>query len=142
MPPMEIRLGSAGVFLWPLSQSASTSADLTIPPRHADSFCPSLSLPARHGDGLYDSYMRTDHILKDEAETNSPSGLPPMPKHTVSMHTSTHTHTKAVKPYFLCWSMLCLQTSCSSERYSSRSSVPHSTTPPSLSPLRLVWPGE
>lgn len=89
MPPMEIRLGSAGVFLWPLSQSASTSADLTIPPRHADSFCPSLSLPARHGDGLYDSYMRTDHILKDEAETNSPSGLPPMPKHTVSMHTHT-----------------------------------------------------
>ncbi|XP_070758951.1 dual specificity tyrosine-phosphorylation-regulated kinase 3 isoform X1 [Enoplosus armatus] len=38
---------------------------------------------ARHGDGLYDSYMRTDHILKDEADTNSPSGLPPMPKHTV-----------------------------------------------------------
>ncbi|XP_013857523.1 dual specificity tyrosine-phosphorylation-regulated kinase 3 [Austrofundulus limnaeus] len=37
----------------------------------------------RHGDGLYDSYMRTDHILKDEADTNSPSGLPPMPKHTV-----------------------------------------------------------
>ncbi|XP_005804338.1 dual specificity tyrosine-phosphorylation-regulated kinase 2 [Xiphophorus maculatus] len=38
---------------------------------------------ARHGDGLYDSYMRTDHILKDEADANSPSGLPPMPKHTV-----------------------------------------------------------
>ncbi|XP_030584853.1 dual specificity tyrosine-phosphorylation-regulated kinase 3 isoform X1 [Archocentrus centrarchus] len=38
---------------------------------------------ARHGDGLYDSYMRTDHILKDEADTNSPSGLPPVPKHTV-----------------------------------------------------------
>lgn len=38
---------------------------------------------ARHGDGLYDSYMRTDHILKDEADTDSPSGLPPMPKHTV-----------------------------------------------------------
>ncbi|CAG5982529.1 unnamed protein product [Menidia menidia] len=38
---------------------------------------------ARHGDGLYDSYMRTDHILKEEADTNSPSGLPPMPKHTV-----------------------------------------------------------
>uniref|UniRef100_A0AAQ4RLA5 dual-specificity kinase n=1 Tax=Gasterosteus aculeatus aculeatus TaxID=481459 RepID=A0AAQ4RLA5_GASAC len=38
---------------------------------------------ARHGDGLYDSYMRTDHILKDEADTNSPAGLPPMPKHTV-----------------------------------------------------------
>uniref|UniRef100_A0A3Q2TSA6 dual-specificity kinase n=1 Tax=Fundulus heteroclitus TaxID=8078 RepID=A0A3Q2TSA6_FUNHE len=37
----------------------------------------------RHGDGLYDSYMRTDHILKDEADTNSPSGLPPMPKHAV-----------------------------------------------------------
>ncbi|CAL8339637.1 unnamed protein product [Merluccius merluccius] len=39
---------------------------------------------ARHGDGLYDSYMRTDHILKEEADTNnSPSGLPPMSKHTV-----------------------------------------------------------
>uniref|UniRef100_A0A1A8EY04 dual-specificity kinase n=2 Tax=Nothobranchius TaxID=28779 RepID=A0A1A8EY04_9TELE len=38
---------------------------------------------ARHGDGLYDSYMRTDHILKNEADTNSPSGLPPVPKHTV-----------------------------------------------------------
>ncbi|XP_061778507.1 dual specificity tyrosine-phosphorylation-regulated kinase 2-like [Nerophis ophidion] len=37
---------------------------------------------ARHGDGLYDSYMRTDHILKEDADTNSPSGLPPMPKHT------------------------------------------------------------
>uniref|UniRef100_H3CPA8 dual-specificity kinase n=1 Tax=Tetraodon nigroviridis TaxID=99883 RepID=H3CPA8_TETNG len=37
---------------------------------------------ARHADGLYDSYMRTDHILKDEADTG-PSGLPPMPKHTV-----------------------------------------------------------
>ncbi|XP_068598349.1 dual specificity tyrosine-phosphorylation-regulated kinase 3 isoform X1 [Brachionichthys hirsutus] len=37
---------------------------------------------ARHGDGLYDSYMRTDHVLKDDAGTNSPSGLPPMPKHT------------------------------------------------------------
>lgn len=47
---------------------------------------------ARHGDGLYDSYMRTDHILKDEADTNSPSGLPPMPKHTVSIHTHTNTH--------------------------------------------------
>lgn len=49
-----------------------------------------LSWPpsARHGDGLYDSYMRTDHILKDEADTG-PSGLPPMPKHTVSIHTDT-----------------------------------------------------
>ncbi|KAJ3602148.1 hypothetical protein NHX12_029907 [Muraenolepis orangiensis] len=38
---------------------------------------------ARHADGLYDSYMRPDHILKEEADTNSPSGLPPMSKHTV-----------------------------------------------------------
>lgn len=37
------------------------------------------------GDGLYDSYMRTDHILKEESDTNSPSGLPPMPKHAVSI---------------------------------------------------------
>ncbi|XP_056461792.1 dual specificity tyrosine-phosphorylation-regulated kinase 3 isoform X1 [Gadus chalcogrammus] len=37
---------------------------------------------ARHADGLYDSYMRTDHILKEETDTNSPSGLPPMSKHT------------------------------------------------------------
>ncbi|XP_061544443.1 dual specificity tyrosine-phosphorylation-regulated kinase 3 [Phycodurus eques] len=37
---------------------------------------------ARHGDGLYDSYMRTDHILKEDTDTNSPSGLPPMPKLT------------------------------------------------------------
>lgn len=50
-------------------------------------FAPVLSV--RHGDGLYDSYMRTDHILKDEADTNSPSGLPPMPKHTVSKQ-NTH----------------------------------------------------
>ncbi|XP_075880520.1 dual specificity tyrosine-phosphorylation-regulated kinase 3 isoform X2 [Nelusetta ayraudi] len=28
--------------------------------------------------------MRTDHILKDDADTNSPSGLPPVPKHTVA----------------------------------------------------------
>ncbi|XP_077429677.1 dual specificity tyrosine-phosphorylation-regulated kinase 3 [Vanacampus margaritifer] len=35
---------------------------------------------ARHGDGLYDSYMRTDHILKEDTDTHSPSGLPPMPK--------------------------------------------------------------
>ncbi|XP_046882036.1 dual specificity tyrosine-phosphorylation-regulated kinase 3 isoform X2 [Hypomesus transpacificus] len=39
---------------------------------------------ARHGDGLYDSYMRTDHLLKDEPDANSPSGLPPIPKHSVS----------------------------------------------------------
>ncbi|XP_029005801.1 dual specificity tyrosine-phosphorylation-regulated kinase 3 [Betta splendens] len=38
---------------------------------------------ARHGDGLYDSYMRTDHILKEDADKNSPSGLPPVSKHTV-----------------------------------------------------------
>lgn len=44
---------------------------------------------ARHGDGLYDSYMRTDHILKDDADTNSPSGLPPVPKHTVSIQWNT-----------------------------------------------------
>lgn len=75
-----------------------------IPQYHADLSCPSLSPSARHGDGLYDSYMRTDHILKDEADTNSPSGLPPMPKHTVSIHTNKHTHTcmhrasKAVLP--------------------------------------------
>lgn len=57
----------------------------------------SSSSSARHGDGLYDSYMRTDHILKDDADTNSPSGLPPVPKHTVSVPTNTHpcshTHT-------------------------------------------------
>ena len=77
-------------------------ADLMIPHHHTDLFSSSVSLSARHGDGLYDSYMRTDHILKDEADTNSPSGLPPMPKHTVSVHTSTHIHThrtsKAVFP--------------------------------------------
>lgn len=41
---------------------------------------------ARHGDGLYDSYMRTDHIMNQDADVNgqSPSGLPPLPKHTVS----------------------------------------------------------
>lgn len=33
--------------------------------------------------------MRTDHILKDDADTNSPSGLPPVPKHTVSVPTNT-----------------------------------------------------
>ncbi|XP_070296153.1 dual specificity tyrosine-phosphorylation-regulated kinase 2-like [Salvelinus sp. IW2-2015] len=37
---------------------------------------------ARHGDGLYNSYMRTDHLLKEEADTHSPAGLPPIPKHT------------------------------------------------------------
>ncbi|XP_051769090.1 dual specificity tyrosine-phosphorylation-regulated kinase 3 [Ctenopharyngodon idella] len=39
---------------------------------------------ARHGDGLYDSYMRTDHIVNQDADVNgqSPSGLPPLPKHT------------------------------------------------------------
>lgn len=62
---------------------------------HVFIFVPS----ARHGDGLYDSYMRTDHILKDDADTNSPSGLPPMPKHTVSTHTNTHMH-KASKAVF------------------------------------------
>lgn len=72
--------------------------DLRIPHYHTDLFCSSLSPTARHGDGLYDSYMRTDHILKDEADTNSPSGLPPMPKHTVSIHTNTHIHAKPVKP--------------------------------------------
>lgn len=50
-------------------------------------FVHSLFPSARHGDGLYDSYMRTDHIIKDEADTNGPPGLPPMPKHTVSIHT-------------------------------------------------------
>lgn len=41
---------------------------------------------ARHGDGLYDSYMRTDHVVNQDADVNgqSPSGLPPLPKHTVS----------------------------------------------------------
>uniref|UniRef100_A0A3P9HPM3 dual-specificity kinase n=2 Tax=Oryzias latipes TaxID=8090 RepID=A0A3P9HPM3_ORYLA len=38
---------------------------------------------ARHGDGLYDSYMRTDHILKNDADTHSPPGVATMPKHTV-----------------------------------------------------------
>ncbi|KAJ8391145.1 hypothetical protein AAFF_G00095740 [Aldrovandia affinis] len=39
---------------------------------------------ARHGDGLYDSYMRTDHIVNEDIDANShsPSGLPPLPKHT------------------------------------------------------------
>lgn len=44
-------------------------------------------LPAvRHADGLYDSYMRTDHVVNDDmdAEGRCPSGLPPLPKHTVS----------------------------------------------------------
>lgn len=31
--------------------------------------------------------MRTDHILKDDADAGPP-GLPPMPKHAVSIHTS------------------------------------------------------
>ncbi|KAF5895867.1 dual specificity tyrosine-phosphorylation-regulated kinase 2-like [Clarias magur] len=40
---------------------------------------------ARHGDGLYDSYMRTDHIVNEEADLNgqSPGALPPLHKHTV-----------------------------------------------------------
>ncbi|CAL1607956.1 unnamed protein product [Knipowitschia caucasica] len=38
---------------------------------------------ARHGDGLYDSYMRPEHILKEEQDPSSPSSLPPMSKHTV-----------------------------------------------------------
>lgn len=60
----------------------------------------SSSSSARHGDGLYDSYMRTDHILKDDADTNSPSGLPSVPKHTVSVPTNTHpcSHTSAHPP--------------------------------------------
>ncbi|XP_036387154.1 dual specificity tyrosine-phosphorylation-regulated kinase 3 [Megalops cyprinoides] len=39
---------------------------------------------ARHGDGLYDSYMRTDHILNEDTEANehSPSGRPPLPKNS------------------------------------------------------------
>ncbi|XP_012687475.1 dual specificity tyrosine-phosphorylation-regulated kinase 3 [Clupea harengus] len=40
---------------------------------------------ARHGDGLYDSYMRTDHIVNENtADLNghSPAGLPPLPKHS------------------------------------------------------------
>ncbi|XP_018614037.1 dual specificity tyrosine-phosphorylation-regulated kinase 3 [Scleropages formosus] len=39
---------------------------------------------ARHADGLYDSYMRTDHIASEDthAVDHSPSGLPPLPKHT------------------------------------------------------------
>lgn len=43
---------------------------------------------ARHGDGLYDSYMRNDHVVNQDADVNgqSPSGLPPLPKHTVSSH--------------------------------------------------------
>ncbi|KAJ7994423.1 hypothetical protein DPEC_G00249120 [Dallia pectoralis] len=39
---------------------------------------------ARHGDGLYDSYMRTDHLVKEDPDTNCPAGLPPLPKHTVN----------------------------------------------------------
>lgn len=40
---------------------------------------------ARHGDGLYDSYMRTDHVVNQDADVKgqSPSGLPPLPKYTV-----------------------------------------------------------
>ena len=53
-----------------------------------------LPTAPRHGDGLYDSYMRTDHILKEDADTNSPSDLPPMPKHTVCTRTHAHTHTR------------------------------------------------
>ncbi|KAL2091150.1 hypothetical protein ACEWY4_013413 [Coilia grayii] len=39
---------------------------------------------ARHGDGLYDSYMRTDHIVNPDADLNghSPAALPPLPKHS------------------------------------------------------------
>lgn len=90
---------------------------------------------ARHGDGLYDSYMRTDHILKDDADTNSPSGLPPMPKHTVSAHTQTHIRicTNPANLYFLCRS-----TSCSSEMYSPLSPVPiHHIHNPPPSPVSL-----
>ena len=57
----------------------------------SDLFALSCLPSARHADGLYDSYMRTDHILKEETDTNSPSGLPPMSKHTVSAHQHTQT---------------------------------------------------
>ncbi|KAM8868769.1 dual specificity tyrosine-phosphorylation-regulated kinase 3 isoform X1 [Synchiropus splendidus] len=39
---------------------------------------------ARHGDGLYDSYLRMDHILKDEPDTINQSGLPPMGKQSAA----------------------------------------------------------
>lgn len=50
--------------------------------------CACLLSTARHGDGLYDSYMRTDHIVNEEADLNgqSPGALPPLHKHTVSAH--------------------------------------------------------
>lgn len=77
---------------------------------------------ARHGDGLYDSYMRTDHILKDEADVNSPSGLPPMPKHTVSKRNT--------QPVFHVL-RLRLGTSFSSERYPQVNPVSlHTRSPP------------
>ncbi|MBN3303357.1 DYRK2 kinase, partial [Amia calva] len=39
---------------------------------------------ARHGDGLYDSYMRTDPVGNEDPDSHghSPSSLPPLPKHT------------------------------------------------------------
>lgn len=72
--------------------------DLMISLYGPDLFHSSVHPSARHGDGLYDSYMRTDHILKDDADTNSPSGLPPMPKHTVSTHTHTLSHVLSITP--------------------------------------------
>lgn len=50
--------------------------------------CVFLCFTARHGDGLYDSYMRTDHIVNEDADLNghSPAALPPLHKHTVSVH--------------------------------------------------------
>ncbi|XP_023688144.2 dual specificity tyrosine-phosphorylation-regulated kinase 3 isoform X1 [Paramormyrops kingsleyae] len=48
----------------------------------------------RHADGLYDSYMRTDHVVNDDmdAEGRSPSGLPPLPKHTAGNKPVTKDH--------------------------------------------------
>lgn len=57
-----------------------------VPRYHADLSILLFCLVARHGDGLYDSYMRTDHILKNDADTQSPPGVATMPKHTVRIH--------------------------------------------------------
>ncbi|KAG9352897.1 hypothetical protein JZ751_017473 [Albula glossodonta] len=55
---------------------------------------------ARHGDGLYDSYMRTDHIVNEDADAkgHSPAGLPPLPKNTNgSSHAPSKTTTALSK---------------------------------------------
>ncbi|KAG7472623.1 hypothetical protein MATL_G00110700 [Megalops atlanticus] len=42
------------------------------------------TITARHGDAFYESYIRSDHAVNEDAGMNghSPAGLPPLPKHT------------------------------------------------------------